>query len=109
VSVCEIDQGCQLSIKLDLKLPMLWHKPDLFDEFTDAFGSFQAGMLVIEGFGQNDLLTVQLGKVRMQSRHVRRRSLQLTDEIDSPGFQTRHLVLYCVRLLANFGRDATLD
>jgi hypothetical protein len=95
VSVCEIDQGCQLSIKLDLKLPMLWHKPDLFDKFTDAFGRFQAGMLVIEGFGQiHDLLTVQLGKVRMQSRHGRRRSFQLTDEIDPPGFQTRHLVLY---------------
>jgi hypothetical protein len=37
VAVCEVDQDCKLAIKLDLKLPTLWHKPDLFDEFTDAF------------------------------------------------------------------------
>ena len=44
----------------DLKLPTLWHKPDLFDEFTDAFGRFQAGIPLVQGFGQiHDLLAVQ--------------------------------------------------
>lgn len=64
MSVCEVDQGCQLAIKLDLKLPTLWHKPDLFDEFTDAFGGLQAGVLVIQSFGEvHYLLAVELGKV----------------------------------------------
>ena len=47
VSVCEVDQGCKLAVKLDRKLPMLWYEPDLFDDFTDAFGSFQASILLI--------------------------------------------------------------
>src|SRR6476659_10708994 len=42
VPICEVDQGCQLAIKLNLKLPTIWHAPDLFDEFTDALRSFQA-------------------------------------------------------------------
>ena len=46
-------------LRLRKKLPTFWHEPYLFDELPDAFRSFQAGMLVVEGFGQiHDLLTI---------------------------------------------------
>ena len=40
VSVGEVDQGCKLAVKRELKLPVLWYEPDLVDKLTDAFGSF---------------------------------------------------------------------
>jgi hypothetical protein len=59
VFICEADKGCKLAIELHPQFPILRHEPDLFDELTDAFRSFQSGMLVIEGFGKiHDLLTV---------------------------------------------------
>ena len=61
-SVCEVDQGCKLAVKLDLKRPTLWYEADLFDEFTNTFGGFQAGILRVEGLGQvNHLVTIEFG------------------------------------------------
>ena len=70
VFVCQVDQRGKLAIELDPEFAIFWHEPDFFNEITDAFRSFQAGMIVIEGFGQiHDLMTVKLGKVRVKSRH----------------------------------------
>jgi hypothetical protein len=56
VLVSKIDKGCELAIELDLELSIVGHEPDLLDQVPDAFGSFQAGIRVIEGFGKIDEL-----------------------------------------------------
>jgi hypothetical protein len=95
VSICEVKEGCKLSIELDPELSISRYEPDLFDEFTDAFGGLEAGVLVIQSFGEiGDLLPVELGKVRMQPRHGRRRCFKPGEELHAPGLQDRHLVLY---------------
>jgi hypothetical protein len=80
---------------LAFKHPTLWYEADLFDEFTDTFGGFQAGMLRVQGLGQvHHLVTVEFGKVRVQSRLGRRGAFQLTKKVLPPGFETGHLILY---------------
>ena len=92
--VCKVNEGCKLAIKLHSKLSILRHEPDLFDELTNAFGGLEAGVLIIEGFGEiGDLLAIELGKVRMQTRHGRGRFFEPSNEFHSPGLQDRHLVL----------------
>jgi hypothetical protein len=94
VSICEVKEGSKLSIELDPELSILRHEPDLVDELADAFGGLEAGVLVIQGFGEiGDLLAVELGKVRMQARHGRRRCFKPSQELHAPGLQHRHLVL----------------
>jgi hypothetical protein len=56
VLVSKIDKGCELAVELDLELSIVGHEPDLLDQVPDAFGSFQAGIRVIEGFGKIDEL-----------------------------------------------------
>ena len=92
--VCKVNKGCKLAIELDPELSIIRHEPDLVDELPDASRSFLSGMLVIEGFGQiHDLLTVEFGKVRVQSRHGRGSCFKLREEYDSLSLQGRHLVL----------------
>jgi hypothetical protein len=46
-------------LRLRKKLPTFWHEPYLFDEFTDAFGSFQTGIFLVQGCRQiHDLLSI---------------------------------------------------
>src|SRR5262245_30933438 len=63
VAVCEVEEGCKLAIKLHSKLSILRHQPDLFNELPDAFRGLEAGVFIIQGFGEiGDLLAVELGK-----------------------------------------------
>ena len=52
MSVCEVDKRGKLAIEINSQLPILRHEPDLFDEPADAFRSFRAGMLVVEGLAR---------------------------------------------------------
>ena len=66
MSICQVKKGSKLPIELHPELSVHRHEPDLFDELSDAFSSLEAGVLVIEGFGEvGDLLAVEFGKVRM--------------------------------------------
>ena len=33
---CEVDQGCELAVQRDLKLPSLGYEPDFFDQFVSV-------------------------------------------------------------------------
>jgi hypothetical protein len=73
VSICEVKEGSKLAIELDPELSISRHKPDLFDELADAFGGLDAGVLVVQGFGEiGDLLAAELGKVRMRNSKSQR-------------------------------------
>jgi hypothetical protein len=53
-------------------------------------------VLVIQGFGEiGDFPAVELSKVWMQARHWRRRCLEPSTKLDTPGLQDSHLVLDC--------------
>ena len=81
VLICEVKEGSKLPIELHPKPSVFRYKPDLFDELTDAFGGLEAGLLAIQGFGEIvDLLAVEFGKVRMQSRHGRGRCFKPIEE-----------------------------
>ena len=61
MSICEVKEGSKLAIELDPKLSICRPEPDLFVELSDAFGGLDAGVLVIQGFGEiGDLLSVEL-------------------------------------------------
>jgi hypothetical protein len=72
VFVCQAKEGSKLPIELHPVFPIFRHEPDLVDQLTKAFGGLEAGILVIQGFGEiGDLLALERGKVRMQSGHGR--------------------------------------
>ena len=61
--VCEVEEGSKLAIELHPELSIVRHEPDLLDELTDTLGGLEAGVLVIEGFGEvGDLLAIEFGK-----------------------------------------------
>lgn len=93
--VCKAEEGCQLTVKLDLELPIFRHEPDLFNQFAEAFRGLQAGILLVEGLGQvHDFLAVAFGEVRVKARQGRWCCFKLSAEFDAPSFQGDHLVLY---------------
>jgi hypothetical protein len=59
VSICQAKEGGKLAIELHPELSIFRYEPDLFDELTNAFGGLEAGVFVIQGFGEiGDLLSV---------------------------------------------------